>query len=271
MKSLIKFFKKPLILGISVGLAELMIFVALVGLLIIPKISSFRELSSKNSESEKELVELSESITTYSKLDPEEIKDLVTLVDNLIPEERDVLRFLTLNEVVAQVSGVEITDTQIVSATATPTTPASSGSQAPAPATPSQPVSLVKKAFAQDQPQPQASPATPAPQVSSTSSYSTKISVTGPFNSVINYIKNFDNMDRFAAFSQVDLSLGEGSDLIAVLDVQLPLSKSSSTVASNEFINLTDQEKKIIEEVKSKILYSASPARNPLGKSNPFQ
>lgn len=126
MKNLKKFLKNTSVFVAVSILIAMFIFVAIAYLLVLPKFQSYSDFRSQNKRLQEDINELEKSINVVSSLDREEVGKFYSIINILIPEVEDTLRFVTLSEVVADLPGVNITKIEIKAQTtrATQTTSA---------------------------------------------------------------------------------------------------------------------------------------------------
>lgn len=265
MKDLQKLLKKPLVFVLLVSSLALIIMVILTFTLILPKYSALTKLASENKDSEKELATLTKNIAKFSKIDIEEIEGFSKIVNNLIPEQKDALRFLTLAEIVAFASEVKVADAQVTSGKKATSSPAD-GAQSPQSNLQEQSSKgLLGAVYAQGTQTPQTTEAV-------SNLYTIKISVEGTFQNILKYLSNFKKADRLVGAGEISIGeAGELGGLSAVIDFDLPLSKSTAMITPNEAVNLTQEDRELLQDLAESIVFSASPSQNPLGKPDPFK
>lgn len=237
MKGLKKFFSKT---SVFVALSIVFVIIATVLIsyfLVYPRVLQFLELRVVNLSTSLEVDELSKSIQAASSLDIQEVETLLSVMNELIPIEEDTLRFLTLNEIIAKASGVKIKSVGVNTQTIKAGVP-SSGSTTPT-------------------------------EVSSADSYQVTITVSGDFTNLIIYSSNLLIADRLIGLSEIKFN-GVGGDLTATLTVELPTGKEVPASPS-AIVKLTQQEKDKITSILESFKFSAEPAKNPLGQTDPFK
>ena len=237
MKVLKKFFSKT---SVFVALSILFVIITTVLIsffLVYPRVLQFLELRVVNLSTNLEVDELSKSIQAASSLDIKEVAAFLSVMNEQIPIEEDTLRFLTLNEIVAEASGVKIKSVGVNTQTIKAGVP-SSGSTTPT-------------------------------ETSSANSYQVTITVSGDFTKLIIYSSNLLMTDRLIGQSEIKFN-GVGGDITAILTVELPTGKEVPASPS-AIVKLTQQEKDKITSILESFKFSAEPAKNPLGKTDPFK
>lgn len=270
MKDLKKFLNNPLIFVIFASLATAMVMGLIAFILILPKAVEFGRLATQNRDDDIKLATLTQNIENFSKLNLSEVESFSKLVDELIPEENDVVRFITLNEIVAKASGVVVSDAKFTSGTSTQTQPSSGGGQSPTPSVQQQSSKgLFGTVYAQEA---QTSQSQNQSVQTSGGSYDIKVSVTGNFENILNYISEFKKTDRLVGISEIAItSSDEGGEVNAVVEFVLPLSSSTAIVTPNESVVLSEGDRKLLQDLAGNIRYSAFPSEDPLGRSDPFK
>jgi len=245
MKSLKKFFSKT---PVFVALFIVFVIIATVLIsyfLVYPRVLQFLELRLENSLVKLEVDELSKSTQAAASLDVQEVEAFLSVMNELIPIEEDTLRFLTLNEIIAKASGVKIKSVGVNTQTIKAGVP-SSGSTT----TTDDSGQVVN-------------------QTSSANSYQVTITTSGDFISLVNYSSNLLKANRLIGLSEIKFN-GVGGDLTAILTVDLPTGKEVPASPS-VVVELTQQEKDKITSILESFKYSAEPAKNPLGQTDPFK
>lgn len=237
MKGLKKFFSKtPVFVALSI-IFVIITTVLISFFLVYPRVLQFLELRLVNLSTSLEVDELSKSIQAASSLDVQEVETFLSIINELIPVEEDTLRFLTLNEIIATSSGVKIKTVGVNAQTIKAGGPAS-GSTTPT-------------------------------EASSANSYQVTITVSGDFTNLIVYSSNLLKADRLIGQSEIKFN-GVGGDITATLTVELPTGKEVPASPS-AVVELTQQEKDKITLILKSFKFSAAPAKNPLGQTDPFK
>ncbi len=239
MKSAFKFFDKPLVLIVIAVIAGLLVTLLIVFLLIMPKFASYMSYKSQNSNLSSDIGKLESSIKTVKSLDEEELNSIYSILNNFAPKTDDTLRFLALNEVLASSAGVGISS-----------------------------VTVSTDKDSQTKSQKNAQSATQTTQ-SLANSYVVKVAAKGFFSNFLRFISNYQLTDRLVGLSEVTIAGGE-SVLTATLTVELPLG-ASAVASSEDDLVLTQKEKDILKSIEDNILFSVSPAKDPLGRPDPFR
>lgn len=92
----------------------------------------------------------------------------------------------------------------------------------------------------------------------------------GNFKNILKFVSNYKLVDRLVGIEQITIA-GVGNDLTATLTVKLPLGPSTLSVSPEDSLTLTEEEKRTLQAIIDSSLFSASPAKNPLGPVDPFK
>ncbi len=255
MKELLSLIKKP-IFAILFGflftalLCSLMVFG-----LIMPGFSSWQEGTKANKDLETKVSKVSQNITLAKGVNDSERKSYTEVMDIFYPVAADYLHFATLNENLAAQMGVSVT-----SFTNAQTSSSAAAAKAPSigPAAGSSSSSS-------------SSAASVAPAATLSSIY-VSVAYKGQFESVESFIRNLTKLDRLIGLSTMVFTKVENTnEITANATFTLPLSAKSTAASTSEDIQLLSlEDKKILEEIKSKIEFFANPADTPIGKTDPF-
>lgn len=216
---------------------------------------SFNSIGQVNTEIETEsskLSVISESIAALSKEDKERLENLVTFLAQLVPEKVDMLHFATLNELVSDAAGVTVSNIQISMGAAKTTT------ASPAAAT------TVTESAQTNTTAPTPAPATPASAVSVAVTYSSN------FDSLLSLIKYWSLADQLVGIKEINISGVADGRLTYTINYELPVAPATAKATVEDKLNLTEAQKKQLEDLQIKIIYTATPSANAVGKSNPF-
>lgn len=255
MKDLKSLFKKTeVFVGVAIFLSVLAFFVVTY-FLSLPRFQSYLKLRGDNVKLKSDTADIARGINTVSSLDAKELSLFSTVMDLFIPEKEDRLRFLTLSEGVAQgssvaLSSVELNVTEVGSVQ------------------PQQPTQTNPSAGAGQETGGQTNVPVP-PQPVQAKSYTMGLTLSGSFSSILNFISNYQESDRLVAVKELSID-GTGTSLTAHLVFELPLSGSISQPDPKEDLKLTSEERDLVLTLLNK-QYSASPAKNRLGRSDPFR
>ena len=256
MKTLQKIFKKNVVFVIFFAVLGLILFVTISVTLVMPRFLSFLSIRLENDLTKQRIVELDKNIKDTAAIDAVEASKFFSLVDSLIPEKEDVLRFVTLTENIAKSSGVAL-DTFDTSPTKVVP-----GSTQPAPAQPP-----VEGGGEGQQPAGSGQPLTGVP--SSGNTFKVGVTISGSFVNIIKFISNYLKSDRLLGINDVAFSTSEDG-VSVVLGVELPLSPSTTTVVIGDDLTLTEAEREQLKQIEDS-KFTVSPATNPLGPSDPFR
>ena len=223
-----------------------------------PRLLSFLSIRLENAVTNQQIVLLDKNIKDTAAIDKEESNKFFSLVDALVPEQEDVLRFITLTENIAKSSGVAVTTFDTSPTKVVPGTTQTAPTQPPAVggAEGNQPAAAG-----------QGQPITGVP--SSGNSFTVEVNVSGSFVNITRFISNYLNSDRLIGISDVAF-IATSDDLSVVLSVDLPLSPSTATVAIGDNFILTEAEREQLKQIEDS-QFTASPATNPLGPKDPFK
>ena len=264
MKRIINLIRKPLFLIILALGATVAISFGAVNYLILPKFQSYQELAEKNATDANHLSLLARNVASFESLDKKEIADYALIVKTFVPEQNDILRFLALNEIVAASSGVKVSGIQAVikkTQVVPPPTQAPTGGSG-GKVQSSAGGGLIGKVYAQASPTPTA--------VAKETTYSLKVSISGGFESIEAYLDNLKKTDRLLGVANISITSSGESGISALVTLDLALGDANIAVAPEDSVVLTAQDKQFLEELAAKVLFSAQPAKNSLGRPNPF-
>lgn len=259
MKSASKFFDKPIVLIVIAVIAGLLVTLLIVLLLIMPKFASYMSYKSQNSILNSDIEKLESGIKTVKSLDEEELDSTYSVVNNFTPKSKDILRFLALNEVIASFSGIGISSVAVST---------EKGSQVGKGTEKTQAASAPDQSQKNAQTTQNAQPPTKTTQ-GSANSYVVKVAAKGFFTNLLRFISNYQLTDRLIGLSEVTIA-GEEGVLTATLTVELPLGALAVASYEDDLV-LTQKEKDILKFIEDNTLFSASPAKDPLGRPDPFR
>lgn len=255
MKEIAAIFKKPIVV-IALGLVVTLVIAGLIGFFfVLPQFNALDENQKKTADLSVKLADLTKNINAIKNIDQEEIDGYSKTLASFFPENTDYLHFATLNDRLVSAAGLKITSFTISSATRVSLPAATaSGSTGGTPATAKQP------------------PATSTTTDSiAGSGYTVVVSYTGSFDRVENFLKNLRGLDRAVAVGQV-LFNSTVANLSTNITFFLPLSASvSASASSDNLVTLSASDKVLLNNLAKSVEFTATPAENTLGKSNPFQ
>lgn len=264
MKNIKKLFEKTAVV-ISLEIAIAVFLGVLITLfVIIPNYGSWLENRAEIAELEERIDKVSKNIDAARNLDESEIDGFDAKLELALPSEADSLRFLTLVEKVAGVSGMKFSSAQVTTSKTTvqPTTPV--------PNQPAETPSLSTDGGT-------AGNTTSTTQGTGTSSGSQsglilKLSFTGSFPALLSLLANFETVDRVALITGVSITKsGEDKGISVAVNFNLPLSSKAGEVSAETLVLLTDQEKEALKEILDKMVITAAPAKSKTGRSDPFE
>lgn len=238
------------VIGLAIVLT-LLISGLLLYLMAWPSFNNIGTNSTDIKVEEARLTAVTESISMLSKEDKSRLESLVSFMQQLVPETVDNLHFATLNELVAEAAGVTVNGIQISKGAA----PSSSKAVTTAPG-----VETSGKA----------APATPV-QTSQVAAVSIAVTYTSGFDSLLNLIKYWTLADQLVGIKEVNISGVAAGSLNYTVSYELPTSPKIQKATVEDKLGLTEAQKKKIEEIESRIIYTATPSANTVGKSNPFE
>lgn len=258
MKDIKKIINKPIFFIIVSIVVSIVATIILVPFLIFPKFESLLDSRSQNLKLEDDIDNLKNRINAASSLNMDEVSSYYSAVKTFIPEGRDSLRFLTLNDMVASVSGVSIKSVSIEEAKAAQQKTNSASQQG---------VSVAQSQESSSQANQQATTST-QPNKNNSVSYFVDFSIAGDFEDILRFISNCQESDRLIGINEISIA-GEKAELTADLTMELPLGNYSASANPEDDLSFTAEEKEIIDSILYK-KFSATPSNNPLGRPDPF-
>lgn len=226
------------------------------GLLLLlvawPSFGSLGKVATEIEAENTKLTVINQSIDVLSKEDKGRLEKLTKFLERLVPEKVNNLHFATLNELVAQAAGTTVNSIQISKGS-----PPKAGTSTTVTTAPG-----VKTSG-------EAAPSIPV-QTSQVAAVSVAVTYSSGFDSLLNLIKFWALADQLVGIKDINVSGLDGSLLNYTINYELPTSPvvQKATIAEN--ILLTEDQKRKIEDLKTRIIYTATPSANPVGKSNPF-
>lgn len=264
MKNINDLFKQAYVV-VSAGIAVAIILAVVITLfVIVPFFSSWQQGIEQNAQTQLRLEKIENNLSAVESLDTYEIEALASKLDLILPSEDDTLRFFTLAEKVAQASGMKVSAAQ-------------AEVKVPAPQVSTPPPSASDKE-AGEAPSPSTGGGTAATgqsgQVSTGSGggSSVKISFIGSFPSLLKLLANFEKADRAALITSLSITEDqEKTAITAAIDFSLPLSKAGEEADAENIALINRQEISSLQTILEAIVFTASPAKGPVGKTDPFK
>jgi len=256
MSLLMKILKKPLFIIVTAALFTVGICSAVVVLFVLPQYSEMTQIQEKNKTTQTKIDLLTSNIKMIKSFAPDEIDRYTNIIESFYPEEASYLHFVTLNEELANSVGVGVTSLSISATKAT-------GSTGKSPA--------VGPAAGANGGVAKSSPANKT--TTSASGFYVQIAYKGDYKNVEYLLSKLENLDRAVGVNKLTLTqLESGADVSASVVFYLPTAKKGLNTASSEsVIALSEKDRKFIDDLEARIEFSANPAKNKLGKDNPFQ
>ncbi len=232
----------PTLILVGSVFGTLLIVGAIGYLLIMPTFTNLNKVEQEIKLQTAKLDKIDQAVNTLKAQDKDLLDGLARFYNTLVPENIDMLHFATLNEIVARESGAQITAISLskgLTTTAQPQAGSTTGAAASSTAPQSAPTSV-------------------------------KVTYRSNFTSLLNMLKYWFLADQIVGVQGLTIS-GEADGIITyTVSYDLP---KGAIVANSSIENPTVLTKKEIEEfqnLKKKIIYTATPSANPLGKDNPF-
>jgi hypothetical protein len=208
--------------------------------------------------------QVNKNIEAVKGLDTTEIKTAKDFLDEFLPGEEDPLRFVSLAEGVAAASGMKLSAVQAelgksTSQTTTPTSVSSSSSptiSSGSTAAPSATATSLNQ-----------------PATAASKGVNFKLSFEGEFPSTLTLLANFEKAERAILITQMSFSSAqsEGGGISLAINFTLPLLTNPPAASSENLVMLTSEETKLLESLLDKNQIKVAPAKNPLGREDPFK
>jgi hypothetical protein len=250
---------------VLIGL-EVVVAVAVSALLvagvILPKYQSWWQSYNENKDADVRFEKVEKNIESLRSSDAFEIDELNKSLELLLPDKEDPLRFASLAEKVAAVSGMELSSAALeLPKTTTPAPTAAGGSSAPA--------------LSSGSGKAGGGSSTTATAVSAQTKKepTVKLSFGGTFPSLLVLLANFEKTDRAALLSTLSLSEAQKEEgkITATIEFKLPMSSQANPVSMESATVLTQTEKKSLQDLLAKIQITTAPTNSPLGREDPFK
>jgi hypothetical protein len=217
-----------------------------------PSLGSVGEVTSQIDSEKAKLAAINNSIATLAKEDKDRLAALTAFLQQLVPEKVDNLHFATLNELVSQAAGATVNNITIAKGTATTSQPNTAVTTEPG-------VESSKT-----------TPPTTAGPVTEVTSVTVAVTYSSNFDSLLNLIKFWALADQLVGIKDLNISGLSGEVLNYTINYDLPSSAKTPKATVEDQIQVTEEQKKNLEDLKARIIYTATPAADPVGKNNPF-
>jgi len=278
-KRIIKILKDPKLIAVASVVLSVVILLAVVPPLLFPRFTNWRELAEKNSQEEARFNTINTNVNTLISIDKANLEDFEQLVAKVIPEEQDRLRMVSIFNILVQNSGMVLKSLKVVTKTPaqTPVTPAAGVAQS-TPGTPPTPGAQQPTA----QPVPSASqgtittPPVATPVVSK--EYEISLVADGSVPAAIKLLDSLELVKR--SVKVLDLSVGKGEEekdsaasggkIQVKANFRLALAENMN-VSPEENIVISDADRQYLLDLLQKLTIDASPAKDPLGRLDPFR
>lgn len=221
----------------------LLVVVLLSVFVIWPSFDSITTVSEELDLAEIRVDNINQTISLLKQEDQETIKQFVNFLDQYVPEKIDDLHFATLNEAVADAAGASVSSIQI-----------SKGASAAATSTP-----------AETSGEGQAS--TPPVQVAQPS---VSVTYASDFDSLLKLISFWSLADQLIGIKELKITGVDGQTINYTIDYELPIAGALQTAVVDDRVFLSKEQKERLQEIKDKVIYTATPSANSVGKDNPF-
>lgn len=227
--------KKLLIIGLIV-LAVGGVSFLLESFVVFPSYSGWNQNQDQLKIEKQTAEKITNSVAILNSLDKNKIASIKAFLDTLIPEQFDSFHFASLNEVVSAAAGSTITSLTI--------TKGAGGAKT----------------------------ATGVGQTSQKVATVVNISYTSDFDTLLRLIKYWFVADRLVGPTQITITGKAGSSILSyTISYQLPLAPVTPVATVDDNLSLTPVQISKLEELRSSIIYTATPSAKPVGKDNPFQ
>ncbi|MEX0621470.1 MAG: hypothetical protein WD187_00540 [Candidatus Woykebacteria bacterium] len=256
MKNLKKFFKQTIVI-VSIEIAVAIFLCVIIFLfVVVPNFNSWRSNSSSREETAQRLERVERNLQSVASIDAEKIKVLSEQLQKLLSDQADPLRFLNLLEVVAKSSGMELSAAQVT----TQSQPSVAPSAPTGAAAPQTPVSDGAS-----------SPAQSGASAVAVPNQSVKISFSGSFSNLLRLLTNVDKADMVSLIKSVSVSKTQGESGVSLaVTFDLITATAAGTANAETLTAFTFEDESAIGNILSNIEFTSSPAKNSVGRSNPF-
>lgn len=227
---------KPLLIIILIILGVLGGSYILVSFVILPSFDSWNKSKQELTTQNQRVDQIKASIANLTGLDKERITFLKAFVDTLVPDELDSFHFASLNEVVAKAANVTVTSVQISKGAGGTTTAIGKG------------------------------------QTNQTAPTNVTVTYSSDFDSLLTLIKYWVVADRLVGPTTIMITGQAGNPALTyTLGYQLPIAPKVTAATVEDPSLLTPSQIAKLEQLRAKVVYTATPSTKPLGKDNPFQ
>ena len=277
-KRIIKILKDPKLIAVASVILSVVILIVAVPPLLFPRFTNWRDLAEKNSQEEARFNKINANVNTLISIDKTNLEEFEQLVEKMIPEEQDRLRMVSIFNILVKNSGMALKSLKVVTK-ASVQTPASSAAGTAQPTSGTSPAPGVQQPT---QPVPSASQGTTTtpPAVTPTVSNEYEISLVAD-GSVPAAIKLLDSLELVKRSVKVmDLSVGKGEEdkdvsasggrIQVKANFRLALGENVNA-SPEENIVMTDADRQHLLDLLQKLTIDASPAKDPLGRPDPFR
>jgi len=233
------------IIGASV--LAVLLSIPIIMFLMMPAFDEFNDVNLEINTQKQKAAEIKKTIALLNSENKNKLASYTGFFDQLIPGQLDMPHFASLNEVVAAAIGAEIKSITISKGVAPKKAPVRAGTSG----------STSTKATT--------TPVQKAP---------TTVSVTysSSYDVLLILIDAWRKADELVGVSLVKANAQTDGVLNYTIDYFLPVSETAVKKATiGEKIRFSRAEKDKIDELRSKIIYFATPSAQPLGKDNPFE
>jgi|GEM_PF-6494775 len=229
---------KKTIIFIVVEIAIALAFsAAMIYFVVIPKFNSWSGARTKIKDLEGRSDNLDRNISLLKNIDTSEIQEVDSLLGKLLPSDADGLRTVSLIEAAAANSNMKVSAAQLQGSTnASGTGQVSAQSQN----TSKQGASVIKGSF------------------------------TGSYQSLLNLLLNLNKIDRAVSIDEISAMNDSQSGTTSTISLELPVYSVPPVASADTFVDLTDGEKKSINELLDQVTITTTPANDPLGKNDLF-
>lgn len=231
----------PKLILVGAAIATIAIVVAVGFFLIYPTFTAVSSVNQSLDSERAKLAKIEQAINSLKTQNKTVLTNLTKFLDILVPNQVDMLHFATLNEIVAQKSGAQITNIQL-----------SKGKTA---------------ISAKDSTK---TSAANSKQTSQTAGTSATVTYNSNFDSLIKLIKFWFLADQIVGVNNIVISGQSSGVLNYTIIYDLPNSSKTTPAVVDDSTVLTKQQIEELKIIQNKVIYTATPSAKPLGKENPF-
>lgn len=222
--------------------------VPIIFFLIMPGVEELGRVNQEIESQKIKLEEVKKSIAFLSSQNKENLEGYTEFFNQLIPGQLDMLHFASLNELVASSAGA-VVEKIIISKGLDPSTTTTTP---PPPATPAA----------------TAPTTTPAVQTAPTT---ITITYRSSYDSLLSMIDIWTKADQLVGVSLVKTVGQPDGVLNYTIDYTLPVFSADTKATISDRIQFSPADKEKLDDLRSKIIYFATPSAQPVGKNNPFR